>query len=210
MEQPRPNETLRDFLDRRERELMHQVAAIEGELRPRKKELDEVRRAKAMLGMQYGNPLSDLAAVPLTLRSGDSVNALAQSSGNATLLWGSLAQLGTSSNALASYAGMTIKQLVLRALFDHFHEGATAPQLREFIRDAYGREIEPSSLSPQLTRLREEGLIERPGPGMLFANMWKLVPGNFARFGFNFDRDIEAPSANTEGAPKVTDEGDDF
>jgi hypothetical protein len=34
------------------------------------------------------------------------------------------------------YADKTIKQLVVQALFDHFPNGGTAADIRDFIRDA--------------------------------------------------------------------------
>ncbi|MBL8531775.1 MAG: hypothetical protein JNK94_08575, partial [Hyphomonadaceae bacterium] len=50
-----------------------------------------------------------------------------------------------------SFADWTLKQMTLRALQDHFQEGATAQLLLEFFKDAYGREIARESLSPQLS-----------------------------------------------------------
>jgi hypothetical protein len=57
------------------------------------------------------------------------------------------------------YEGMTIKQLVVQALLDHFHAGTTAPLLRDFMRNAYGRDVETGSLRPQLHRLKGEGVL---------------------------------------------------
>lgn len=57
----------------------------------------------------------------------------------------------------------TFKQLVVKALRDHFPEGATANQLLEFFRREWGREIMRTSLSPQLSRLKDDNLIEREG-----------------------------------------------
>lgn len=72
----------------------------------------------------------------------------------------------------ASFAGWTLKQMAVRALQDHFPNGATANQLLEFFRTAYGRKIRRSSLSPQLSRLAAtDGIIVRDG------RVWKLAPG---------------------------------
>jgi hypothetical protein len=69
----------------------------------------------------------------------------------------------------------TIKQLVLRALIDHFHDGATPLELRTYIRDAYGREIDRTSMGPQLSRMRDEGVLIQP-LGLLNEGKWRLSP----------------------------------
>jgi hypothetical protein len=51
MEQPRPDETLRDFVERRERELTLQIGALKSQIAPKETELAEIRRTKAALGM---------------------------------------------------------------------------------------------------------------------------------------------------------------
>lgn len=66
-------------------------------------------------------------------------------------------------NALPAAPFMTMKQLVLYALKDHFKNGATGKQLVEFFRSACGREIARESLSPQLSRLRAEKKIDHHG-----------------------------------------------
>jgi hypothetical protein len=66
---------------------------------------------------------------------------------------------------------LTIKQLIIKSLTDHFRDGATAAELIEFIGNAYGRQIERSSFSPQLSRLREEGMVR-----LLLSGKWKRVP----------------------------------
>jgi hypothetical protein len=57
------------------------------------------------------------------------------------------------------YERLTIKQLVVQALVDHFKSGGTAIGIRDFIQDAYGRDILPSSLRPQLHRLKSAGIL---------------------------------------------------
>ncbi len=71
---------------------------------------------------------------------------------------------GNLANAAAAIIGnpadLTIKQLVLRAFRDKFlTTGATATEIRQFIQDAYARDINPQSLSPQLSRLKAEGFL---------------------------------------------------
>jgi hypothetical protein len=60
---------------------------------------------------------------------------------------------------MSAYQHLTMKQLVMKALNEHFQKGATARQLREFFRDAWGRPIKRANLSPQLSRLLKEGII---------------------------------------------------
>lgn len=75
------------------------------------------------------------------------------------------AALGIPSPPTASqYERHTIKQLI----DVHFRAGATAEQLREFFRDAWGQEITRESLSPQLSRLLGDGFVRRDG------HVWKL------------------------------------
>lgn len=66
-------------------------------------------------------------------------------------------------NIIVPIARMSIKQLVIKALRDKFPDGATTNQLLEqFV--AWGRtDVVKTSLSPQLSRLREEERIDREG-----------------------------------------------
>jgi hypothetical protein len=54
---------------------------------------------------------------------------------------------------------LTIKELVIRALIDNFPDGGTTVDIRDFIQDAYGRDIMPSSLRPQLHRLKTDEVL---------------------------------------------------
>lgn len=63
----------------------------------------------------------------------------------------------------------TLKQLAVRALSEHFPYGATANQLLAVFKSAYGREIARESLSPQLSRLKDDNIIKLDG------KLWKLV-----------------------------------
>jgi hypothetical protein len=58
---------------------------------------------------------------------------------------------------------LSIKDLALRALRDRFIEGATAQELIDYFEAAYGRRIERSSLSPQLSRLKDEKRLQFEG-----------------------------------------------
>jgi DNA-binding transcriptional ArsR family regulator len=66
---------------------------------------------------------------------------------------------------------LTIKEMVLNALRDHFHAGATPSELREYFRMVYSKDIDRNSISPQLARLREEGLVENDNA---LSGKWKL------------------------------------
>jgi len=57
------------------------------------------------------------------------------------------------------YVNMTIKELVIQALIDHFPKGGTMMEIRDFIRLGYGKTIEPSSMRPQMHRLKADGIL---------------------------------------------------
>lgn len=59
------------------------------------------------------------------------------------------------------FEGMTMKALTIKALDQHLTNGATTKELIIFFEDAWGRKIKRESLSPQLSRLRSEGVIGR-------------------------------------------------
>lgn len=62
------------------------------------------------------------------------------------------------------YARLTMKQLIRKALDEHFENGATAIEMLDFFADAWGRnDIVRTSLSPQLSRLKREGVITLHG-----------------------------------------------
>lgn len=60
-------------------------------------------------------------------------------------------------------ANMTIKDMVVKALSEHFIRGATANQLIEFFEQRWGRKEIRTSLSPQLSRLKDIGIISLQG-----------------------------------------------
>src|SRR5258708_7402876 len=149
MDQARPNETLREFLTRREAELLGEVDALRAQLAAREKELAEIRRTKTTLGIAIIEPEGhqqdrDAAYRKLAVALRKTVPA-----------------------------EMTIQDLIMRALVDHFHGGATPAEIGGYIREAYSRDIEPGSIRPNLARLRESGLIVHDG----LASRWILDPG---------------------------------
>lgn len=58
-----------------------------------------------------------------------------------------------------AYGGKTIKELTLQALLDHFPNGGTAAAIRNFIRDAYDRTIDPAKVRAQMRRLKADSIL---------------------------------------------------
>jgi hypothetical protein len=130
-------EPLANYLKRRERELMQQTAALRSLLAPKEKELEEVRQAMKAVGVQPGY-----------------VEQLAP------FLDGAVQNASPYAGILNMVETLTIKEMIVGALNHHFHQGATPSELSEYMRTAYGREVDRNSISPQLARLREEGLVQ--------------------------------------------------
>jgi hypothetical protein len=164
------------YLAQREKELLEkidyerrQITLHQLKIVPLEGELADVRRAKAMTGMFDSEE--------------PHVNLGTPGSGTLAPVEGDLPTLdappaGYFATAFASpYNNMTMKDLVLNALGQHFQSGATRSELINFFRDAWNRKIEPSSLSPQLSRLLNEGKISYreadhrwlPGDGVLLS-----------------------------------------
>ena len=97
---------------------------------------------------------------------------------------------------------MTFKQLVVKALSEHFENGATANELLDFFKSNWCREIMRTSLSPQLSRLKNDNLIE------LHGKVWHLsrVVKAFGTPGLFPDENGEAEaSPDTDEAPTSSD-----
>lgn len=134
-------EPLRELLTNRISDLQQRITDLYDQLRPLEAELSDAKKA---------------------------LNAIVSSSGDLNFS-PPTAQLHI--GASSPYASLTMKQLALKALSEHFPNGATASQLLQFFKDAYGRaDIVRSSLSPQLTRLKTDGLVERA------RLVWRRVP----------------------------------
>jgi hypothetical protein len=159
------NENLRDFLTRRDRELTQQVSAIRGELAPVEAELAEIRRAKSIMSNNSPTEPSEAAEVATQIIMGG------LDPKNTKLLFldtGMLSDMFTAE-------GKTIKDLVVLALKNHFHQGAKPAELRDYIKNAYGRDVALTSISPQLSRLKEEGWVEQYTPASGKESLWKLT-----------------------------------
>ena len=61
------------------------------------------------------------------------------------------------------------KDKVRHALKTQYPQGATARELLQYINSNWGRQVKRASLSPQLSRLRQEGVITVEN------SIWKLV-----------------------------------
>jgi hypothetical protein len=177
-------ETLRDFLNRRKRELAAQVAALKGQIAPKEQELRDIDAAIAALPAvapdhaSARNALISSATRNALISSADHKNGL-----TVTLRSGQnwLAADATHVHAPAAlkkspYQQMTIKELVVQALIDNFPQGATAPEIRAFIRDAYDRDIESSSLRPQMHRLKSDGKLVTASAVVGSGDVWNLEP----------------------------------
>jgi hypothetical protein len=167
-------ETTAQFLYRRRKELTAQIAALRGQLIPKEAELAEITQIEASRTIAGGNQLTsgsfgfgsglDVLASPNALAVASALsqfaaptNALTGLTGNAAVDLGLVKQ---ADHVPLVYRGMTIKEVVIQALLDHFPKGGTAADIRDFIRDAYGRVIEPSSLRPQMHRLKADDVLK--------------------------------------------------
>jgi hypothetical protein len=141
-----------ELLNLREQELIHQISALRSQIEAKENELVYVRKAKAATSISVG------------------VNRQEQPDLRTSHLFKIVPV--TKDAALDFFKKLTIKQLVIQAMHDHFQAGATSQSLREFIRNAYGREIEQESLRPQLHRLKAQRLLlQEPG-----GEKWLLAP----------------------------------
>jgi hypothetical protein len=145
---------LRDFLEKRELELLERIATLRSELVPLEGELAEIRRAKTAVGSIEDSS----GSVPRTKLAEILASSWAPNQSDTPLPLRNSALL----EALASpYASLTMKELIVKALDEQFPSGATTRQMLDFFRDAWGRDIERQNLSPQLSRLFQEGVIGR-------------------------------------------------
>ncbi len=158
--------SLREYLDQRESELIREIEVLYERLAPKQSELDEVRRAKAAIGMEVGKG----TPVPLIGKR--------NAEGNLAIDLGA----DDTPKALSPYETMPISLLTIRALRDHFPSGATMAQLLKFFAETWGRRIDRQSLSPQLSRLYKRGAAGRiPSlPGWFYIPPHALEEGRHA------------------------------
>jgi hypothetical protein len=150
--------TVSQYLVKREKELIQQTAALRGLLAPKEKELEAVRQAMEAIGL----PRSYAEGLRPFLEQDEGAQKAYPGIFNAT----DAAML----NLLAE--NLTIKDMILRALNDHFKKGATPSELSDYMRTAYGRIVDRNSISPQLARLRDEGLVQNTNA---LSGHWELT-----------------------------------
>jgi hypothetical protein len=146
---------VRSLLDDHEASIEERIAALRDELVPLERELFEVRLAKAAL--ERGAPHSDQPQL-----------AFFRGAPNAAVshidVWRQRIVSAATIAPKSPYSRLTIKELVRKALSEHFTSGATANQLLDLFASAWGRtDVVRTSLSPQLSRLRQEGVLLRQG-----------------------------------------------
>lgn len=133
-------QNVREILQLHEAELVERLRRLRNEIIPLERELAEVRRARfALDNTDYGPQQRQIVFDPVQAppNSGETAG---------------------SDVRISPYAQLTIKALVRKALDEQFERGATANELLEFFRDAWGRsDIVRTSLSPQLSRLKQDG-----------------------------------------------------
>src|SRR5262249_10507270 len=111
-------ETVRDVLDRLERDIISKIKTLREQLVPLESELGNVRRAQAAL------------APPVTI-SGPTNTTLSMAAGTAVMIPGPISVNAVSRQIDWSdaYKGLTMKELAVQALREQFKNGATANQL---------------------------------------------------------------------------------
>ncbi len=163
------DETLLDFLNRRERELTNKIAAAEGSvrqtqaaIREMQAELGQVLNAKQSFDEVGGKArlASERIDRMLTENGPKGPDSTHQSSERLPV-----------PNPFFGPQGLTIKELIRQVLVNRSPLGATTAQIADFIRDAYGRDVQPDSLRAQLARSKAQGMIETDG------GEWRLTPG---------------------------------
>jgi hypothetical protein len=145
---------IRAYLSEREQKLKAELAALRARIAPIERELFEIALAQKAVGSVVAEPFQ----APLFQTGPDE-----HVDDEAAELWKEYKRVLAERTA-NPYFKLTIKELVLKALNEQFHSGASAQELLEFFESAWGRDDIPrTSLSPQLSRLRAERKIDRNG-----------------------------------------------
>jgi hypothetical protein len=147
---------VRELLESHEAAVVERIAKLRDELVPLERELFEIRLAKS--------------AIDRSPRSSDQPELFAAGNANRGLDLAKFTALrntlvhGSWSAPQSPYERFTIKELILKALDEQFEGGATAAELLKLFAGAWGRlDIARTSLSPQLSRLKQEGKLIREG-----------------------------------------------
>lgn len=154
---------IRSLLDDHEAATVERIAKLRAELVPLERELFEIRLAKSALDRTPANSpqpelFSERKSVPNAATSHED-------------RWRSLVVHSLPTIPKSPYARLTIKELIVKGLQEQFELGATASQLLELFASAWGRtDVVRTSLSPQLSRLKQDGELIRDG------QRWRLAP----------------------------------
>lgn len=151
---------VRDLLETHEAAVAKRIAELRAELVPLERELLDVRMAKAALKTD-AVPEQRRLLFPHAGTEGHSSHVNA---------WRHRLVYAAHHAPSSPYSKLTIKDLVKKAMVEHFPNGATAAELLDLFWNVWGRtDIERTSLSPQLSRLRNENILFREG------HMWRLT-----------------------------------
>ena len=156
-------ETTSQFLARRERELTAQIAALRGQLAPKEAELSHVQHMRSFL------PTPD----PI-IREADAHLHI----GGVAGVWDKNSSPSIPAILASIYGTKTIKELTIQALLDNFPNGGTVSAIRDFIRDAYSRTIEPGSMRSQMHRLKADKILHHDAE----KDRWDFATGKRALY----------------------------
>jgi hypothetical protein len=178
--------SVRQLLDDAEADILMRMDPVRKELNILERELADVRKAKNAINSE-GSPSTVVRIVGV----GDMRRTtLVQNFGG-----GEARELAPPPSP---YAKLTMKQLVRKALDEHFTNGATANELLDFFRNAWGRhDIVRTSLSPQLSRLKQDGVVTLKGMRWHLVGM---VPADPDENGAPAALPLDAPEAGEVAA----------
>jgi hypothetical protein len=147
--------SVREMLEEHEKAIVAKLKALRDQITPLEQELLDVRMAKGALQRDAA-----IAREPqLALARPTMVRVHSVTSDTATTN-----VIPTTDATRSPYFRFTFKELVVKALAEHFPQGATANQMLDLFANVWGRgDIVRTSLSPQLSRLKDENRIFREG-----------------------------------------------
>jgi hypothetical protein len=178
---------VRELLDEHIAQIMAQLDPAREHVVLLERELAEARRAKAAITSPASSSLIDDANVSRLLNAHEFRvrvrDRVFHYGGGPT---------GDIRPPQSPYSRLTMKQLVRKALSEHFINGATANELLDHFHDVYGRsDIVRTSLSPQLSRLKVDGDV------ILRGKRWYLA-GQNETLALAAPQKIEPPTAVAE------------
>lgn len=223
---PMTEETAHSFLQRRRRELEAQISALKGQLVPKQDELAQIDKMLTAAGpppavapalpqrndnaaVQFDYAAAAQSLQPFLESAIPSAEAMEKMRG-ALEAWESSqtkAILRSMTDPISRFTAMTIKELVVQAIIDHFPNGGKISDIREFIRNGYGREIDQASLRPQMHRLKADGVLIQEGE---IWNMERRKRGLYAMYDHRTSRtamrELKDDAISDDGAEVSSDE----